>query len=236
MNLPSVVPRVLFVCALCWAPVSALAAPVVLVDAIPSGASFVSEVEVRVPIADLSKADPKEVEAGLASAISSAASFAEANGANYICLLSAPGDDALGFRVEAADGTLRLRSTNASFVVVFYQGGDAPPAGFSYSTEKPEIPDDRVRVSIKKVAVPDGWTTAGWIYFNLPRFQLAASKAGATRIFLASSGQGEAFPFVVPGLKEPLMVFPERTELSVIWYPGKNKAANLAGGPSELPR
>ena len=211
--------------ALCLIPCLALGQPALLVNAIPTAGEFFSHTTVHAPVSDLKNADAKEVEAGLTAAIAGAIPFAEKNGITYICLLSAAGDDALEFQVGSAQEKLKLRAKNASFKVVFYRGGETLKNAFSYSTDKPDSDAKRVQITMKKVAVPHGWTTADWVYFNLPRIQATASKAGATQVFLAATGKGVTESVVIPGVKEPLVTFSEETVVSFAWYPRTDPSA-----------
>ena len=218
--------------ALCLAPCLAMAQPQVLVNAIPSGAEFLGRSTAKPPLPDLANADPKAVETGLAAAIAGVIPLAEKNGVTYVCLLSAPGDDALEFEVPPAREKLKLRAKGSSFEILFYKGGEALKSPVSYSLEKPDSDADRTNISFKKVFVSPGWTTADWIYFNLARIQAAAAKAGATQVFLAVSGTGSLEPVAIPGVKEPLMAPTGQAAFSATWYPRSGKSVGLEPQPA----
>ena len=137
-------------------PILAIAAPSVLVDAIPTGAMFFNYATVKVPIADLEKADPKEVEAGLDSSIKSAMQFAEQNGVSYISVFSAAGENARSFMIKLANAKLRLQMKNPSFVIVLYREGGNTQGHLTYSLEIPDPHRCHVTMSIEKIAVPEG--------------------------------------------------------------------------------
>ena len=201
-------------------PVLAAAAPSILVNAVPTGATLFDYSKVEVPFPDLEKAASGEVEAGLASAIAGVIPFAEQNGVTHICLLSAAGENGRSYAIVGAQAKLHLQAKNASFVIVLYRGGGNAPAPLTYSLAKPDSNRKSASMSIKKVEVPDGWNAEAWLYFNLPKIQAEAAKVGAAQVFLQTSGTGPASPVIIPGVKEPLMVFPDQTILSATWYIG----------------
>jgi hypothetical protein len=200
---------------------TAFATPTVLVDAIPTDASFINYAAVKVPITDLSQADPTEIEQGLASSISWATPDAVKDGASYICLLSAAGDHPRSFTVGAASSSLKLRTKNSSFVIVLYGGGTTPTPRVTYSLDKPDPNRAVESEQLTEIVVPKGWDVAAWVYFNLPKIQAKALKAGASQIFLEASGQGPKTGVVIPGLKEPLMIPTGETVLTASWYTQK---------------
>src|SRR5690348_15649538 len=156
---------------------TAFATPTVLVDAIPTDASFINYATVEVPITDLSQAAPREVEEGLASSISQVTSYAVEAGASYICLLSAAGDHPRSFTVRAASAPLKLRTKNSSFVVVLYGGGTTPLPRITYSLDKPDPNRAVESEQLTEMIVPKEWDAATWVYFNLPKIQAKALKA-----------------------------------------------------------
>lgn len=202
-------------------PVLAQAAATTLVDTIPSGGVFINLAEVNVPFPSLAEADPKEIEAGLNDMMSELLSYAEKNGADYVCLLPLPGSDVREFNVAAAHNKIKLLTRNPSLRVVLYRQGQVPLNPPSYTLDEPgklEAGQVAVTAHIKKLALPNGWTTKEWIYFNLPSFQDAAMKDGANRIFLTSTGSGASSTVLIPGLDKPMTVFADKAEFSATWY------------------
>jgi hypothetical protein len=199
---------------------SAFASPAVLVDALPNGGTFVNIARIDVPLKDLSKVEASEVEAGLASVLSSVMPFAEANGVTHVSLLSAALGSSRAYSIPSASKRLILPEKNPSFLIVLYRDGSEPSA-ISYSLGKPQPERTIETISVSKVAIPEGWTTETWIYFNLPKLQRDASAAGSTELFLSSSGKGQQIPVIVPGLGEPWMVYSEDTVISASWYSRK---------------
>jgi hypothetical protein len=199
-------------------PVLAMAAPRILVDAVPTGAMLFNYSTIKVPFPDLEKVEAKEVESALAEVIAGVIPFAQQNGVTYVCLLSAAGERGSSYAVVGAQEKLSLRAKDGSFVIVLYQDGRNPSKHVTYSLAKPDGARKTGGFSIDKVSVPDGWTTESWLYFNLPRIQAEAMKDGATQIFLQTTGKGTPSPVVIPGVKEPLMMFPDHTAISASWY------------------
>ena len=208
---------------LCLIPALAAAVPTVLVDAVPTGASFFNYATVQVPIPNLEKADPKVVEAGLASSISGVMTFAEKNGVTHICVISTGGDSAKSYQVGATGAKLKLQTINPSFVILLYREGSDDQFRFAYSLDRPDPNIPHMSIQIKKVEVPNGYTTAAWFYFNLSKIQQKALKDGATTIFIQSSGKGAKSTVIVPGVNTPLNVFDEESVISASWYVGNDK-------------
>lgn len=203
-------------------PVLAHAAPAVMVDAVPSGGVFVNYATIQVPIKNLEKAESREVEAGLASLVAQLTSFAEQNGVTHICLLSSAAERTRGFMIEAAQAQLQLKTSDAYLVAVLYRNGVGSPAKVTFVTENPDPRKNPQYIRIKKVAVPEGWTSDAWVYFNLPRIQDEALKAGATQIFLTATGKGARSAVIIPGAKVPLEVYAQDLEIQASWYIGDN--------------
>jgi hypothetical protein len=207
------------VCLLLAVP-CAFASQTVLVDALPNGGTFVNIARIDVPLKDVSAVEASEVEAGLASVLSSVMTFAEANGVTHVSLLSLAPGSSRSYAIPSASKRLILPEKNPSFLMVLYRGGSEPSA-ISYSLGKPQPKRTVETISVSKVSVPEGWTTEAWIYFNLPRLQRDAVAAGSKELFLSSSGKGQQIPVIVPGLGEPWMVYSEGTVISASWYSRK---------------
>jgi hypothetical protein len=190
----------------------------VLVDAIPSEAMFVGSSPFRLPFQDAESQDPKSIEIGMSSAISGILQSTAQQGFSYICLLSAPGDDPVEVLIPAANAKLKLRRTKTSVTVVFYKGGAAATTPVSFSAGQLDASKPHVSLRCKKISVPPGITTSGWIYFNLSRIQAEAAKAGSHVAMLQTEGTGAVTQVAIPGMKEPLMVHEDQTTLTASWY------------------
>jgi hypothetical protein len=190
----------------------------VLVDAIPSGAMFLGASPFRLPFQDAESQDPKSIETGMSSAISGILQSTTQQGFSYICLLSAPGDDPVDVFIPAANAKLGLRRTRTSVTVVFYKGGSAATTPVSFSAGQLDANKPHVSVTFKKISLPPGITTSGWIYFNLPRIQAEAAKAGSRVAILQTEGTGAVTQVAIPGMKEPLMVHEDQPTLTASWY------------------
>jgi len=190
----------------------------VLVGEIPTGASFAGVTPLRLPFSDAEKADPKDIEAGLNRAVAGILPAAEQRGFSFICLLSAPGDSPIEIPITAAKAKLKLSRKKSSVSVLFYSGGHEPAVGELYSVGAPESKVPHASTNFKKLAVPPGGSTAGWVYFDLTRVQAEAEKAKSPAIFISAEGTGVAVPVAIPGLKEPLMVPDDTSVLNVSWY------------------
>jgi hypothetical protein len=222
----------LFLCA----PAALDAHPTVLIDAIPAAGTFIGLSPIGLPFKDAGTANPKVLKEGLNGAISRMLSDGERKGVSFICLLSPSSDDPVPVFILAALGELKLSRTNTSITVLFYRGGHEslhPPA---YTLAAPPAGKAKVSMNIKKISVPSGVTTAGWMYFNLSRMQAEAEKAGSPFIFLQSGGTGKSVPVIIPGLKEPLMAYDDDATFGGSWYMDpKMDAAHVraaAGAPS----
>jgi hypothetical protein len=197
-------------------PAFAGAAPSVMIDTIPSGGALFNLATVRLSYRDLDEVDAREVQAKIVSAILNAKQMAEQNAIKYICLLSTPGADR-SFVIAEGHKELNLSRTNPSFTMLLYRGGNDTTGPITYSLDKVDSQREHAGVTLKKMAVPAGWTTVAWVYFNLSRIQDAAAKAGATRVFLESRGKGAVSPIVIPGVSNSFMVFDDDTTISATW-------------------
>lgn len=200
------------------APLWARADATVLVNAIPSGAAFYGVTAVGMPFHDAESANPKDIGAGLSHAVASMIPAATQNGITFICLISSPGDNPVEAFIEPANAVLRLRRKNSTLSVVFFRGGATPTLPMIYTAGSPDPKRPNVSAQVKKIAVPPGVTTAGWVYFNLTRVQETADKAGAPEIFLKIGGTGASSPIAIPGMKEPMMVYEDAATLTEAWY------------------
>jgi len=200
------------------APLWARAEATVLVDAIPSGGAFVGLAPVGLPFRDAETADPKGISDGLSQAVAGLVAGATRQGISYICLLSSPGDNPVEAYIAPAKATLRLRRRNTFLSAVFFRGGDVSPIPLIYAFGRPDPKKPNVSGEFKKIAVPPGVTTAGWIYFNLARVQAAALKADSGIVFLEAGGSGASSPVAIPGMKEPLVVIDDHATFTAAWY------------------
>ena len=195
-----------------------LADPTVLVDAIPTGGTFLGASPIGLPFRDAEAGDAREIGNGLSAAVTSLFPAAARSGIGCICLLTAPGDNPVDVFIAPAKKTLRLSRKDTSVMAVFYRGGSGAPAPVIFTTTKPEPKRTLVSVKFTKIAVPPGGTTAGWIYFNLTRVQAEVLKAGTDTAFLQVEGSGPASPVPLPGMKEPLVVADGQTTFTASWY------------------
>jgi hypothetical protein len=201
-----------------WISLGLPAQPRILIDSIPTAASFAGVTPLTLPFADANQADPKNIEEGLNRAITSMLPAAQQQGFSYICLLSAAGDDPIEIPITAAQTKLRLSRKGTAIDVVFYRGGREPANSASYSMGAPESKSPHVSTIFKKIAVPTGGSTAGWVYFNLTRVQGEAEKSKSPSIFISATGIGPLVPVPIPGMKTALMVPDEKSTLNVSWY------------------
>jgi len=213
--------------------------PTVLIDAIPSAGTFLGMSPIALPFKDAGTEDPKLIGEGLNAAISRLLPGAEQRGMSFVCLLSPAGDDPIHVFIAAALADLNLSRTNTSVTVLFYRGGHQSLTPPKYSLGKPPT-KGTVNMNIKKISVPAGVTTAGWMYFNLSRFQAEAEKAGSPVIFLQSAGTGKSVPVVIPGLKEPLMAFDDDATFGGTWFmdpkmEAAHRAASAAASKTAAP-
>jgi hypothetical protein len=204
--------------ALCLLPILAAATPTIIVDSIPAGAAFFNLATVKPPYHDLDEVDSKEVEAGIALVISDAMQLSETNAITYICLLSAPGANTRSFKIDAAHSMLNLQRIDPSFVIVLYRGGHDTTDRIKYSLDGADSRRKRVTMTFDTASTPVEWTTAAWVYSTLSKIQDAVSKAGATQVFLSSTGKGITSPVLIPGMQDPLMVFTDEATISATWY------------------
>jgi hypothetical protein len=207
-----------FVLLLLFAPGLALADATVLVNAIPSGAGFFGMTPVGLPFRDAETANPKDIAAGLSAAAAGMIPGATQRGISFICLISSPGDNPVEAFISPASATLKLRRRNTTLSAVFFTGGSVAPLPMIYVAGAPEPKKSSVSAKFQKIAVPQGVTTAGWIYFNLTRVQQSADKAAAAEVFLKIEGSGPSSPVSIPGMKEPMMVYEDHAALTAAWY------------------
>ena len=208
------------------APERATARPIlVLVDAIPSDAViFYRQIDVKLPPEKIKDMSDVEIEQGLAELMSSTLMpFAKEHDTQFICLLAAKGEDARGFAIPGSEAKLMLSMKNPAFVAVFYKGGRIETSPVAFSTGKPGSGRSVISMSLKNMAAPSDTPLSLWVYFNLARIQSAAAKAGSSEVFLATSGTGKTVPVTIPGMKEPLQVFENDSELKASWYADPDK-------------
>jgi hypothetical protein len=200
------------------APALARAGVTVLVDAVPTLGQFYGMSPVGLPFRDAQTVKPEDISSGLSRAVAGMIPSAEQAGITFICLLSPAGDNPVEAYIAPAKAFLRLRRRNTTLTAVFYRGGEAPQIPMIYSVGNIDRKKPNVSAKIDKIAVPAGVTTAGWIYFNLPRIQDAANKAGSAIVFLKVAGTGASSLVAIPGLKEPLTVYDDHAALTASWY------------------
>jgi hypothetical protein len=220
--------NLLLVLCLC-SPVALWSQAKLLVDAIPTGASFVGVTKIALPFKDAANENPKDIEAGLGGAISQMLPAASQQGFSYVCLLSAPGDQPVVIHLAAGKADLKLSRTGTAVFALFYKGGHEATRPTAYSTGSPEPKTAHVSVTFKKISVPQGTTTAGWIYFNLPRIQAEAEKEKSATVFLSAGGSGTTTAVPIPGMKEPLLVPEDQSTLAAAWYMDPANAAPHQG-------
>lgn len=201
----------------CGTPALFSAEPQILIDALPTGGMFFGATPVGLPFKDAASANPKEIEEGLNGALASMIPGAKQRGLSFICLLSVPGEQPVEIPIVAAKKNLKLSRTNTSLLALFFTSGQAPSGRVTYALGSPEPGKPQASVTMRKVAVPQGVTTAGWVYYNLTRLQADVEKAGASLLLLAAAGSGPKTPVPIPGLKEPLLVPEENTSLTATW-------------------
>ncbi len=190
----------------------------VLVNTIPAGATFAGASPFRLPFQDAGSQDPKSIANGLSSAIAGILPAATQQGFSYLCLFSSPGKNPIEIFIPAANTTLKLRPTKTSLAVVFFKGGEPTTSPVLFSTGAVDAQKPHVAVKFQKISVPPGVTTAGWIYFNLPRIQAEAAKAGSKMVMLQVEGTGAVTEVPIPGLIDPLLVPEGKTVLTASWY------------------
>jgi hypothetical protein len=196
----------------------AVAAPIVMIDAIPTGATLFNVAMVRFPYSDLDQVDSKKVETDIALATSNAMELAGHASVSYVCLLSSGGMSSRRFTIRSAHLSLNLPRINPSFVMLLFRGGRDPASPIRYFVGPADKQKPHVSMTFKRLMVPGDWSTAAWVYFNLSRIQDEASKAGATDVFLESDGRGATSTTVIPGTRDPLTVFAKDATLSATWY------------------
>ena len=189
-----------------------------LVDEIPSDATFAGSRPFGLPFKDAGSQDFKTMQAGISSAVSGFLKVAEKQDFSYVCLLSIPGENPVEISVPKSTKKLKLRRTKTSIVVVFYKGGSTPPKPVTFSAGHVTVGQPQVSMQIEKVPLPSASTPADWIYLHLPRIQSEAVKGGAAVAMLQLKGEGPFAEVAVPGLKNPLLVPEGRATLTASWY------------------
>jgi hypothetical protein len=190
----------------------------VLINSIPSGGTFLGLSPVGLPFKDLGSQDPKTVEENLNRTLSGMLARAQQKNISFICLMAQPGDDPVSLYVISALADLPVSRNDTAITVLFYSGGHQSFHPPQYSLSETPTKTALVSQQAKKISVPKGVTTIGWMYFNLSRFQAQAEQAGSKTIFLASSGTGSSSPLIVPGLKETLPAFDDAATFTASWY------------------
>lgn len=197
----------------------------VLIDAIPTAATFAGVTAIALPFKDAAKENPKEIEKGLNGAVNQMLPAASQQGFSYVCLLSAPGEQPVVIHLGAGNADLKLSRTGTVVLALFYKGGHEATRRIEYSTSSPEAKTAHVSGAFQKISVPQGVSTAGWIYFNLPRIQAEAEKEKSPTVFLSAGGSGVTTAVPIPGMKEPLMVAEFRSTLTATWHMDPDTAA-----------
>ncbi len=214
----------LFLLGLCL-PVALWAQAKVLVDAIPTAATYIGSTPITLPFKDAASEDPKQIEAGLNEAVNGILPAAAQQGISSLCLLATRDDQPIGIRIAAAQAELKLSRTRTVVLVLFYRDGHAATSRVDYSLAKPGTKTGLVSTTFQKISVPAGSSTADWVYYNLPRIQAEAEKAKSPVVFLSAGGSGPATAVLIPGLKEPLMVPEDHSTLTATWYMSAEMAA-----------
>ena len=209
-------------------PGIAFAQATVLIDAIPSGAQIVNFGSLQVPFQDLNQIEAAKVEAGITGFLEQTQKLAAQQSATYICLLSAPGDDAKEYHPGGSDTALKLNRTHPNLSVVMYRGGSESPARMTFRVGSSKD-EPHVTFTIKKISVPQGWNSALWLFFNLSRLQSDAVRSGASEIYLTVTGTGPTSTIALPGMIEPLTIFDGEMTFSASWktsYPPAETSAH----------
>ena len=202
---------------LCF-PTCLMAELKLLVDEIPSDATFAGSRPFRLPFKDAGSQDLKTMQTGISSAVSGFLKVAEKQDFSYICLLSIAGENPVEISIPTSTKKLKLRRTNTSIVVAFYKGGSVAAKPITFSVGHVTVGQPQVSMQIEKVSVPLASNPADWIYLNLPRIQSEAVKGGASVAMLQLKGEGPFAEVAVPGLKNPLMVPEGKAMLTASWY------------------
>ena len=189
-----------------------------LVDAIPSDATFLGSSVMGLPFADAESQDAKSIESDMAQTVLRLLEVAGQQDFSYVCLLSLPGEDPIEIAIPGAGTKLKLRRKNTSITVVFYSGGHSDAPALAFQAGKVGLGRPQVSMQIDRVAVPATSTPADWIYLNLPRIQAEAAKAAASIVMLQVVGEGPFVEVTVPGMKEPLLVPKGNASLVASWY------------------
>jgi hypothetical protein len=113
--------------------------------------------------------------------------------------------------------------------VLFYREGHEATTRIDYSAGSPDTKTAHVSSTFKKISMPQGGSTAGWVYFNLPRIQAEAEKAKSPTVFLSAGGSGAATAVPIPGMKEPFMVPEDRSTFTATWSMDSAMAATHKG-------
>ena len=189
-----------------------------LVDEIPSDATFAGSRPFSLPFKDAGAQDLKTMQTGISSAVAGLLKVAGKQDFSYVCLLSIAGENPVEVSLPTATKKLKLRRTNTSIVVVFYNGGSIEAKPVTFSVGHVTVGQPQVSMQIEKVSMPLASTPADWIYLNLPRIQSEAVKGGASVAMLQLKGEGPFAEVAVPGLKHPLMVPEGKATLTASWY------------------
>ena len=210
--------------------------PIILVDSIPTNAMLVTDGDIRLPPETVKGKSDAEIEQVLADKISSGLiPFAKTQGgADFLCLISARGEDMRAFSIPGSDTKLMLCLKNPQFVAVLYRGGHIERSPVSFSSGRPDTKRPVVSIEVrdavygevkdlmgpsgKMVQKGDKIPASSWVYWNLPTIQGWASKSGSSEVFLETSGTGNTTPVIIPGMKEPLQVFEKDSAIKVTWY------------------
>ena len=189
----------------------------VLVDAVPSDATYLGSSVVGLPFRHAASQEVKSMEAGLSEAVRSVLQAAEKQGFSFVCLLSVPGENPIEISIPTVSTKLKLRRQNTAIRVAFYKDGHATkPIAFAAGKVGPGKP--HVSMQIDKVSIPEGWTSVDWIYLNLPRIQSEAVKSNSPVALLQVTGERPLLEVAIPGMKEPLMVPEGSASLIASWY------------------
>ena len=198
-------------------PAILLAETKVLVDAIPSDATFLGSSMMGLPFAHAESQDVKSIETGMSEAVLKVREAASLQGFSYVCHLSVAGQDPIEISIPTAETKLKMRRRNTSITVLFYKDGHAASPGIGFSAGKVRPGRPQVSMQIDKIS-PAGSTPADWIYLNLPRIQSEAAKSAAPMVMLEVVGEGPFAEVTVPGMKEPLLVPEGNASLVASWY------------------
>lgn len=196
-------------------PLAAMAAPQILIDAVPSGVTLLGVSHLDAPSGDM-----EGIKNGLPFVVDRLAAEAAKRGADYVCVLSTPGADAVDVPLSGTSKVLHT-SLHGPLVLVFYRRGlatDPDKTDVTYTTEAPDPAIKASSVTLTKVSLPPGFPTTDWIYLNLPRIQQTALGQGAHKVFFGISGSGAVSQIRLPGIASTVPVPEEGTVLKASWY------------------